>query len=117
MAVSVLLNLVLVSGYLCAAPFCAMPASNVSGGCAGMEMPKVPVSANAVSVPACCQISQAPPARTSQKATLQRSDRNFLPIAGLPAVTRSFAPADFVSQRVLISPPADQQSLLHVFLI
>lgn len=116
-ATSLLLILVLVSGSLCAAPLCAMPASNASSGCAGMDMPKAPVSVSSVSVPACCQISQAPPARTSDKAPLQRAERNVLPVVGAPAATLSFAPVSFVSRRVVLSPPADRQSLLSIFLI
>jgi hypothetical protein len=112
-----LLILVLVSGSLCAAPLCAMPASNASSGCVGMDMPKAPVSVSAVSVPACCQISQAPPARTSQKAALQRAERNLLPVASAPAAALSLAPASFVSHRIFLSLPLDRQSLLSVFLI
>jgi hypothetical protein len=116
-AVSLLLILVLLSGSLCAVPICAMPAVNASKGCAGLDMPKAPVSVSAVSIPGCCQISQVPPARTSQQAALQSSERNLLPVAGTPTATASFVRARSVSQRIVLSPPVDRQSVLSVFLI
>ena len=114
---SLLLILVLAASSLCAAPLCAMPASNVFSGCTGMDMPKAAVSVSPVSGPACCQISQAPPARSSQKAALQLTERNLLPVVGTPAVTLSFAPAPIVCHPIVLSPPVDRQSLLSVFLI
>ena len=116
-AASLLLILVLVSGSLCAGPICDMLGSNVSSGCAGMDVPKAPVHVSAVSVPACCQISQAPPARTTQKGALQRVERSLLQAAEVPAVAASFAAASFISHRVVLWPPVDRQSLLSVFLI
>lgn len=117
LGVAALLIAALVSSSLCAGPICAASTSDVSSGCAGMDIPKAPVSVSAASVPACCQISQPTPARTSQKAALPRVERNILRVAGTPSVTVSFAPAPFVSHRFALSPSVDRQSLFSVFLI
>lgn len=116
-AASVLLIVALLSGSLCAAPVCAMPAPQGSSGCAGMDMPKAPVSIAGVSVPACCQISQAPPARTQQNTTLQRAESTPLAANTIPAVVVSFAPKPVVFLSLVLAPPIDQQSRLSVFLI
>ena len=112
-----LLVAALVASSLCAGPICATPTSDVSSGCAGMDIPKAPVSMAAVSVPACCQISQAPPARTTQYTALKRAEWNVLPVGEAAAVTVSFASTPFVSHRFVLSPPVNRQSLLSVFLI
>jgi len=82
-----------------------------------MDIPQSQVSVAAVSVPACCQISQVPPTRTTKRATLQRAARNPLPVDEAAAVSVSFISLSFVSHRVVLSPPVNRQSLLSVFLI
>jgi len=82
-----------------------------------MDMSKEPLSVTAVSVPTCCQISQAQPARTTQNTVLKRAERNVLALGVAPATTVSFASTPFVPHRVVLSPPVDRQSLLSVFLI
>jgi len=112
-----LLVAALVSSSLCAGPICAMPTSDAPSGCAGVDIPKGLVSMAAVSVPACCQISQAPPARTTQNTALKCAERNVLPVGEGPAITVSFASGPFVPHRVVLSLSVNRQSLLSVFLI
>ena len=113
----VLTIVALLSGSLCAVPICAMPNSHAPSGCGGMDKSNSGVSIVAASVPACCQISQAPPARTELITDLQRIEIGVLRLDRRPTATTFPAPRPFACRDVAISPPADPQSLLSVFLI
>jgi hypothetical protein len=93
---------VLFTSTLCALLNCSAPGSPNSSGCARMDMPKSPVSMVAGSVPACCQISQVPPARTKQIKILLSIERNVLPtVRGVAVAARGGAAGDSLSSRRL----------------